>query len=345
MLNFGKVLMCGSLLALVACPAEDDGNDDGADSGSSSASTTMSTTNGTEVTDSMTMSSTSSDPDTSTGDVDPSECPGAGGAAAVGDACTANADCASGICVIFTDVPLNDDAVCGDNATVSSAGCTTRITGTVFDFSSLAAVDGATMKVAGALNAITNPGGAMSLADATSGADGRVDVTTDVPVNQAIAIIALVEGPGGYLTATGLAAPVEGSTYEVGNGIHDLWLVPQDKVTAWSTALGSDPEVTAAQLPIGDAGGVVGFVRDATGAPIVGAVIEPMEATSASVIRYVAADDTIVSDMTTETGIFIVIGAAQTGEVFNATMGGSTIASGTAGSANGAVFTLILNGA
>ena len=38
------------------------------------------------------------------------------------------------------------------------------------------------------------------------------------------------------------------------------------------------------------------------------------------------------------------IGANGTGEDFNATMGGNTIASGTAGTANGVVFTLILNG-
>ncbi|MBC8071360.1 MAG: hypothetical protein IAG13_23745 [Deltaproteobacteria bacterium] len=248
------------------------------------------------------------------------------------------------MCLIFTDVPLDATAVCGENPPITDAGCSTRITGTVSDFSTRAPVEGATMKAAGALNAITNPSGATALASGTSDAMGRIDAVTDVAVNQAIAIIALVEGPGGYLTATGLASPIMGSIYATGTGIHDLWLVPQTSLDAWSTALGADPDILADSLPLGDAGGVVGFVRDATGAPIVGAVVEPAEDGSAAVIRYVAADNSIVADATTETGIFIVIGAAQTGEDFNATMGGSTIATGTAGSTNAAVFTLIMNG-
>ncbi|MBX7083762.1 MAG: hypothetical protein K1X88_31420 [Nannocystaceae bacterium] len=270
-------------------------------------------------------------------------CPGAGGAAADGDACTANSDCASGVCTIFTDVPLNDDAVCGPTPSMTEQGCNTRVTGTVFDFSTRMPVEGATVKVAGALNAITNPSGATALASATSGADGRIDVTTEMPINQAIAIIALVEGADGYLTATGLASPVMSSIYAVGTGIHDLWLVPAGKLTAWSTALGADPEIDGTALPLGDAGGVIGLVRDATGAPIAGATVVPADAGSAAVVRYVAADDTISADATTDTGIFVVIGAAQTGEDFQAMMGDTVLADGTAGSANGAAFTLILN--
>ena len=326
-----------SLLTLAACPADDD-TDTGANE-SSSGSATMGTT---ATTEGMTMSSTS-EADTSTGDIDPSMCLGAGGAGAPGDACAANDECASGVCLIFTDVPLNADATCGETPPVMGAHCSTHITGTIFDFSTRMPVDGASLKVAGALNAITNPAGATALASATSGADGRVDTVTDVPVNQAIAIIALVEGPGSFLTATGLAAPVEETYYGTGNGIHDLWLMPQASLDAWSAALMGDPEVPADSLPLGTEGGVIGFVRDATGTPIAGAVVEPASADSGAIIRYVAADDTITSDMTTETGIFIIIGAGGTGEDFNATMGGSTIASGTAGTANNVVFTLILN--
>ncbi|MFO0637178.1 MAG: hypothetical protein U0168_30500 [Nannocystaceae bacterium] len=240
-------------------------------------------------------------------------------------------------------MPLNDDAVCAPTPSMTEQGCNTRITGTVFDFSSRMPVSGATVKVAGALNAITNPAGATALASATSGSDGRIDVTTEMPINQAIAIIALVEGSDGYLTATGLASPVMGSVYAVGTGIHDLWLVPSAKLTAWSTALGADPEIDAASLPLGDAGGVIGLVRDATGMPIAGATVVPADASSGAVVRYVAADDTITADMTTDTGIFVVIGAAQTGEDFEARMGDTVLADGTAGSANGAAFTLILN--
>ncbi|MBK6917827.1 MAG: hypothetical protein IPH07_10540 [Deltaproteobacteria bacterium] len=336
--SFPIAAVMTSLLALAACPAGDD-SDTGADSGSSSA-TGMTGMTGMTATSGMSASSTTDGTADSTGGSD--VCPGAGGAAADGDACTANGDCMSGVCTIFTDVPLNADATCGPSP-ATDAGCNTRVTGTVFDFSTRMPVAGATMKVAGALNAITNPGGATALAQATSGADGRVDVTSDVPINQAIAIIALVEGADGYLTATGLASPVMGSVYAVGTGIHDLWLVPSAKLTAWSTALMADAEVDAASLPLGDAGGVIGFVRGPDGLPVAGATVEPADAGSGAIIRYVAADDTITADMTTDTGIFIVIGAAQTGEDFDAKMGGSTIASGTAGSANGAAFTLILS--
>ncbi|HWB78441.1 MAG TPA: hypothetical protein VG755_25925 [Nannocystaceae bacterium] len=327
-----------SLLTLAACPADDD-TDTGADESSGSATTASTTATTTEG---MTMSSTS-EADTSTGDIDPSMCLGAGGAGAPGDACAANDECASGVCLIFTDVPLNADATCGDTPPVMGAHCSTHITGTVFDFATRMPVEGASLKVAGALNAITNPAGATALASATSGADGRVDTVTDVPVNQAIAIIALVEGPGSFLTATGLASPAEETFYATGTGIHDLWLMPQASIDAWSTALMADPEVPADSLPLGVEGGVIGFVRDATGMPIAGAVVEPASADSGAIIRYVAADDTITADMTTDTGIFIIIGAGGTGEDFNATMGGSTIASGTAGTANNVVFTLILN--
>jgi hypothetical protein len=341
-----------SFLALAACPADDD-TDTGA-SGSMDASGGSDSTGMTSATDSATsgmtgmtggMSATTM-ADTTGGD--PAMCLGAGGAAAAGDACMANDECASGVCLIYTDVPLDPAAVCGDFEAATVMGertvCNTHVTGTLFDFSTLMPVSGGSLKVAGALNAITNPSGATALASDMSDAMGRVDAVTDVPVNQAIAIIALVEAPDYYLTATGLAAPVDATFYAPGTGIHDLWLVPQASLDAWTAALMGDPEVTADSLPLGDAGGVVGFVRDATGAPIAGAVVAPDAADSGAVVRYVAADNTITTDMTTETGIFIVINAAGTGEDFSATMGGNTIASGTAGTANGVVFTLILNG-
>ncbi len=316
MLNVRKALILGSALALGACAA-DDGDDTGAGTAASdteataSASATDSAT--ASATDSATSTVSATDTDSaSSGGADTTggpagECYGVGGPNADGAACTANSDCASGVCTIFTDVPLNADAVCDPTPSMTDAGCNTRITGTVFDFSTLAPTEGATMKVAAALNAITNPAGADALAEATSGADGRLDVTTEVPISAAIAIIALVEAPGAYLTATGLASPAEGSAYGVANGIHDLWLVPTASLDAWSTALGTDVDVPAELLPLGDAGGIVGLVRDAAGMPIAGAVVEAAPG-SAAVIRYVAADNTIVADATTDTGIFVILG-------------------------------------
>jgi len=335
-----SLVLLAMSLAVAACAA-DDGGDDGADD---TTGGTMTTTVTTTMTTTMTTTA-STTADTTDGESEsggPTECPGTGGAAAVGDACTSNGDCESGVCTIFTDVPLNDDAVCGE----TPEGCSTRVTGTVFDFSTRMPVADASMKVAGAIAAVANPPEAPALATTTSGADGRVDVTTDVAVKQAVAIVALVESPSGYLTATGLASPVdEMNNYAVGTGIHDLWLVPSGPLGMWSTALGMDAEIPATSLPLGDAGGVIGLVRDSAGMPIAGAVVAPDDAGSGALIRYVNADNTVAADMTTETGIFIAVGVSQLGEDFTASMGGSPIpgASGTAGSANGAVFTLILN--
>lgn len=329
--------MLAMSLPLAACPA-DDGGDEGADDTSGTAGTMTATTSmTTTVTATASTADTTSDGESG----GPTSCPGTGGAAAVGDACTSNGDCESGVCTIFTDVPLNEDAVCA----ATPEGCSTRVTGTVFDFVSRTPVAGATMKVSGALPAIANPAGAPALASATSGDGGRVDAVTDVQVKQSIAIIALVEAPGGYLTATGLAAPDEAGDYPVANGIHDLWLVPGAPLSTWSDALAVDPAVPETSLPLGDAGGGLGLLRDNAGEPIVGAVIQSDNPETVAIIRYVNADHTLNSEMTTETGIFIIIGGNQLGEDFSATMDGAEIpgASGTAGTANGAVFTLILN--
>lgn len=330
--------------ALAGCPAGDDGG--AADStGSASASDTDPVTVSVTDTDSATgmtsVTETDTSVDSSAGETGtPGACIGTGGAGAAGDPCTGNDGCASGVCTLYTDAPVNDDAVCGDEI----PDCNTRITGTVFDFVTGMPVDGASVNVAGAIPAIADPANAPSLAMATAGADGRIDVTTDLPVKQAIGIIALVTSSTGYLTATGLAAPADAmNNYAVGTGNHDLWVVPADALTTWSDALATDPDVLPAQLPLGEAGGVVGLVRDATGAPIAGAVVAPMDAGSAAVIRYVTADNMIVADMTTETGVFLIIGPGLA-EEFEASMGGTAIAGGTAGSANGAAFTLIMTG-
>lgn len=339
------VLVLG--LVLAAC-----GGDDGsaADSGDTTGNATGNATTDAN-TDGMTGqttapadgSGTSMGADGTTGPIDPSQCNGAGGAGAVDSACTANSDCASGVCTLFSDAPVNADAVCAEQPPVDGDACNSRITATVYDFSTRTALEGASVKVAGALDAITNPTGATAIVSDTSDADGRIDVTTEMPISTAIAIIALVEGPGGFLTATGLASPDDSGAYPTANGIHDLWLVPQASLDAWSDALGMDAGVPPAGLPLGSMGGVVGLVRDASGMPIAGAVVQSGADTSNAVIRYVGADNSITSDMTTETGIFVVVGATPTGEDFVATMGGTEIGGGRAGTTNGAVFTLIIN--
>lgn len=340
MLNFRNAWTLGSFLALGACAAESDDTGGNADSGTddtaTGASMTEPTTTATET------DSASSGADTTTGGE--AGCFGAGGPNKDTEACVANDDCLSGVCLIYTDAPLNADAVCGQMPAMSADGCNTRITGTLFDFSTRMPIEGATMKAAAALQAITSPSGADAIVSATSGADGRIDATSEKPISAAIAIIALVEAPGFFLTATGLASPAEegGSAYNVGVGNHDLWTVPTASLDTWSMAMAADPVVLPELLPLGAAGGVVGFVRGPDGLPIAGAVVEAVEPGGNSVIRYVAADDSIVSDVTSENGLFIIVGGAPLGEDFQASVGGTVVAGGRAGTANDVVFTLIM---
>lgn len=336
-------------LTLAGCPGDDGDTDDtGADDDDSTGSDDSMTGASMTADDSATgatMTMTGAD-STGGGDpVDPLTCPGAGvGAGAAGDACAANADCESGVCTLFTDVPVNEDAVCGDPITTTEAGCNTRITGTVFDFISLAPIPGATVRAVGAVSAVSDPDGAPGLVEATADADGRVDGTSEVPVIQAFAIVALVDNADAAITATGLAAPIdEDMNYPITNGIHDLWSVPSAELGMWSDALGMDAMVPTDKLPLGEQGGVVGLVRDAAGVPIAGATVAAVDPGSSAVIRYVNADGTVNADATTETGIFVIVNSEQFGEDFEASVDGASVGSGRAGTAAGVVFTVIIN--
>lgn len=313
-----------------AC-GDDGGNADGAGDTASASETGA---------DAGTTAGTGSD----TGSVDstggePEVCHGIGGEAANGDACTANSDCMSGVCTLFTDVPKNDDAVCAE----TPADCSTRITATVFDFALREPVANVDVKVAKALDAILVGPTADAVIETQTNADGRIDVTSDGPIEAPIAILALAGGDETYhMTATGLAGVVEGtSAYNVANAIHDLWVVPNAAVEGWNAGLAEDAAL-AEYLPIGEKAAVVGLVRDAeTGAAVSGAVIDP--AGDETLIRYLDADGGFTGTATGDTGIFIAVGVAQTGEDFVATVGGESVATGRAGARDGILFTLILN--
>lgn len=217
--------------------------------------------------------------------------------------------------------------------------------GTMLDFTTRTALPDIDMKVAAAIMAAVDPVGAASQADATSDANGIIDTLSIAPLNAALGIVGLSSGTGYYLTATGLASPASGTAYGPANAIHDIWAVPEADLTAWSEALMADPELMDF-LPLGDAGGVVGLVRDAaTGDLIEGAVVVSVTPdTTSAKIRYLnAAGDGFATDMTSTQGMFVIVDPGL-GEDFDVTIGGvSQGLSGTAGSANGAIFTLIMN--
>lgn len=264
----------------------------------------------------------------------------AGMTAADGEACMANADCASLSCVKFFDAQT--DAVCE----AAPAGGNTRFTGTVFDFVTGTAVAGAELRVVGALSALQDPANAMGIVSATSDAMGRIDVTTTSPLNAGIGVVGLVGGGDFYTTATGLASPFMGTTmYPPLNGIHDIWGVPAAKLTEWSGYLmtDADPNVVAAQ-PLGDNGGVIGLVRQAGGAGVAGAVVKSTKADSTALIRYLNEDGLgFNADATGASGIFVLM-APGLAEGFTVEVGGQpTDLTGTAGSAKNAAFVLIFN--
>lgn len=323
------------------CPSSDDGTDEVGETG-----TTTDTTDGgtdtatTDATDTTTTDTTDATDTTETGDGDacPTHTPGDG--APDGDPCLAHSECASKLCVLFQDAPPVE-GVCEAAPTM----CETRFTGRLLDFSSTEAVANVDIKVAAALQAALMPTTATALAMGTSDVNGQIDFVSDAQVSAPLGLVGLVSGGGNYLTATGLAAPADGNFYGPGNSIHDIWAVPSDLLVLYSGVLAADLEF-ANQLPLGEMGGVVGRVRDAaTGEPVAGAKIVSADDTSSAVIRYLNEDGVSFNpDATTVAGVFVLVKPGL-GEDFGIEVDGVPVAgeSGTAGSANGAIFTLIFN--
>ncbi|MEM7160578.1 MAG: hypothetical protein AAF799_47515 [Myxococcota bacterium] len=341
-MKISKILMIGLGLSLAGCPSDDTGDTTGAGSDSTAGATGATGAEETGATDAAT-----DDGDTTAGEETaadeteeppPEVCNGTSEeGAAVGDSCTAHSDCMSGVCTLYTDVPVNKDAVCAE----TPANCGTRVTGTIFDFVTGEPVSGADLVVAAALQAATNPTGAMALVEATSDGDGRVDGTSDSAISAPLGIVGLASAGGYFLTATGVSAPLEdGSSYDVGAGAHDLWIAPTDALDAWSTALG-EAGVAKEDLPLGENGGAIGMVRGADGVPIAGAVVESTGDSSEAVIRYLNDDGSFGEDSTSDLGIFVITNPAVP-ESFQAVLNDNVLGGGTGGSANGAVFTLVI---
>lgn len=334
----------GLTLPLVGCPSDDTPPSDGGSS-SSSGSTPMTDSSSGVVADSSSGGGSSSEGSSGEGSSSttdgPMMCLGVGGPNADGDACTANSDCASGVCTIYTDAPVNDDAVCE----ASAEDCSTRITGTIFDFGNPAeTVEAAELLVAPALSAALNPTGvteATALVAATSDADGRFDGISSGPiVNVPLGIVGLVSAPGFFLTITGVAGDADGA-YEVANAVHDMWAIPQSDLSNWSDSLAGD--IPEEFLPLGEQGGVVGLIRDASGAPIAGATVESEDgADSDAFIRYLNDDGTFGMTETSDLGVFLIIAPGSPSENFDAIVDGMEVPGGPVGSAAGAVFTLII---
>jgi hypothetical protein len=288
---------------------------------------------------------TTVDPDSSSGlpETDgATDCPGGGGPGSLGVPCVANGDCMSGVCRAFSDAPPDPDRHCAP----APFDCSTAITGTVWRLPpGPAGVGDVPVRVVAALEAITDPLGAEGLFEAVSDASGRVDGTTNGPATAAIALVAITGGDETWFpTAVGVAQPLDDGTYEVGTNVHDLWAMQATTLNAFNVALAADPTIPDELLPLGEAGGAVGVVRDGGGTPIAGAVVTPATDGSQAIVRYITDEGSVDSTSTHGSGAFVVLGATATGEEFTATLEGAPLASGTAASAPGLVFALVLTG-
>jgi hypothetical protein len=218
------------------------------------------------------------------------------------------------------------------------------ITATLRDLVSRGEVEGAEVRAVGAIAAVSNPVAATALAQATTGAGGRLSMQTTDADGEQLGLIALAHADGYFLSGTGLAEPLADSTqYPGSNQIHDLWLVPAAALESWSELLAGDPALSAS-LPLGERGGIVGLVRDATtGEPIAGAVVRSSNTTTSAVVRYLAEDAQSFSDTATASNGLFVILEPGLAESFQAVAGGVTLGPNLGGTAAKLVFVLVLD--
>lgn len=259
-------------------------------------------------------------------------------AGADGEACVADDDCLSKLCLKYRD--HDPQATC---AAAPDEG-RFRLTGTILDIGTGAPLGEVEVRALDGLTALQNPDGAPVLLAATADSEGRVDTVSEEPIAPGIGLVGLVVGAGLTPTSNVLAVPLTNGPYGRTNTFHDLWVAQTPLLEGWSALLQADPEA-APHLPLGVAGGVVGIVRErATGSTVAGAVVTPLEPPSGAVIRYLnAARDGFQGEATAEHGLFVLLHPGV-GERFVVEVDGMALASaqGQARDAPGSISTLVL---
>ena len=332
------ILLTATTLAACAADKNETDTDGGtANPGTSGATDATDATAATAVTDATdatvagTGSTTGSATDTAT-DTTPTTTMAAE-TAADGETCSQNGDCMSLGCLKFRDAGEGECVAAPENMA-------TRIAGTVLDFATGAPIPSVELRVIGALSALGDPANATPVASGNADANGVVDFVSPEALKEGIGIVGIITGGLYYTTATGLASPTAGK-YGPMNGIRDIWAVPSAKLTEWSALLVADPDVMP-YLPLGEMGGVVGLVRNAAdSAPKPGAKVLPVNDTSKAFVRYLSDDGlTFNSNATGTSGIFILV---NPGLAEKFTVESNPEITGTAGSAKGAAFVMILS--
>lgn len=250
-----------------------------------------------------------------------------------GGACEDHFDCPTLLCLELSDAPPDPDAYC-ENA---PAGGATRFTGTMRSISTQVPVPGSYVVVASALEAVTNPAMANPLAEGFTGRAGLLDITSPMPLAAQIGAVAIADAPAHYLSATSIAAPQDDGTYLPGNDVHDLWVVATQDLALWNEELAAEPQL-APLLPLGEAGGLVGIVRDPEGVPHSGIVVGSDSPGSTAIVRFPAPNG-MQADATSELGLFIIL-EPSLGETFSAVTRDGETAPVVAASTSGVVFTV-----
>lgn len=277
--------------------------------------------------------------ESSAGEVSPAQCSETSEQNAIYDPpgeCYNNTNCPSCNCIAFQDNPPSETSMCGEPGTGSM-----RVTGTVWSFPDQTAIPDQRVRIVGATDiGLNGPDNAEAIGEATSNASGQIDVTV-TPTDQ-IGIVAVVQADGFRATATGLAKP-QAAGYEAANAIHDIFVVPEDTLGAYSAALQSDSEA-AEHLPLGDNGGVVGIARNRyTGEPQAGVRIVSLSGSSRAIVRYLEEDGSFGTEATSPTGVYVILDPALA-EEFEAQIDGGVVSTraNKAGSGPPGIFTMNL---
>lgn len=339
-------LLAACALACGPQAESDDGVDTGTDETSAGTTMTAMTTAAATTTDGpddTSSGTTEPDPDSSSGDppgTSTGEPPGttttgettgdATGEMGMGE-CTEHGECPSGYCREFSDAPPDPESLCQD----PPAG--TRFTGTLRDIVTGEPVVDADVVFVSALQAASNPQGAMALASATTNADGEFDTTVFGDINAQIGVVAQASSVDHYLTQTGVVSPQMGGDYPPGNTIHDVWAVDTDDLETWSDLLVAEG-VDASDLPLGDSAGALLLVRDADGNPIPDATMISTDGLSQASVYYPAADGMSLVAQTSDLGIAIVLDSGLA-EVFTVEVGGVSVGQRSVVGTTGAMYT------
>ncbi|MCP4675644.1 MAG: hypothetical protein GY854_09100 [Deltaproteobacteria bacterium] len=162
------------------------------------------------------------------------------------------------------------------------------------------------------------------LANITSDANGRFNQEMNSPTD-IIGIIAKATQTDYAASIVPVAFPLSGTTYPLAFTHHDIPVVKNATLTAWSTLLDTDGGVPN-HLPLGTTGGMIGSVLCIdSGNPVVGAEIVSQNASSNAKIRYLNADGNgFNSDGITASGIYIAVNSGLA-EKFDAYLDGKKI--------------------